>query len=97
MIRAQLGVFLFRLIALLAETTSVQALGTLAVLTIPALAPMVARALDVLRGEDLVAGSRAPWFSVVATDLSQAGMGVGSAGDLDGAGKSVDRSSAGPF
>lgn len=36
-----------RLVWLLAETSGVQALGTLAVLTIPALAPMVARALDV--------------------------------------------------
>lgn len=35
------------LIGLLAETSAVQAVGTLAVLTIPALAPMVARALDV--------------------------------------------------
>lgn len=36
-----------RLVGLLIETFSVQALGTLAILTIPALAPMVARALEV--------------------------------------------------
>jgi MFS family permease len=35
------------LVCLLIETSAVQALGTLAVLTIPALAPMVARVLDV--------------------------------------------------
>ncbi len=46
------------------------------------------RAVQVLRGEDLVVGNLVPWFSVPGLNLSQAGFAAGSAGDVDGDGRS---------